>query len=245
MTDEPIDVFADPELVEMLSAEPELLAIADAIAQTQPRVGSRSRPRRTSILIAAAIAVIVVVLPAVAWTATPQIKDWFSSAPAPAAITKNFEDLSKGAPSGMDPRVKPGEARLLSQLQLSNGSTTRLFIAPTNAGGYCFEVEGFSDGCNATRDNPFDAGFAAKRYPQGPAVTFGSILTTRAIEADLTLGQHPPVRIPLTRVSEPVDAAFFVYEVNDLPSSFPIKAKFLDEHSNVIAQRTIAKPPAP
>jgi hypothetical protein len=58
-----VDVFYEPDLLELLGEEPELLAIADAIAQTQTRARRRSwLPRAVSLGAAAAAAVALVVV---------------------------------------------------------------------------------------------------------------------------------------------------------------------------------------
>jgi hypothetical protein len=51
------NVLADFEVVELLADEPELLAIADAVAATQPRQSGRRRRPRLTALVAAAVAV--------------------------------------------------------------------------------------------------------------------------------------------------------------------------------------------
>ena len=72
-------VFADPELLELFDGEPELLAIADAVAATTPhgttRIlrASRGRavPRRSRLLVAAAVlAAAVAAVPAIAFSTT-------------------------------------------------------------------------------------------------------------------------------------------------------------------------------
>jgi hypothetical protein len=66
--------FADPELSELFDGDPELLAIADAIAATTPRWTGTvvSRPPRTRLLVAAAVLTVAVAAaaPALAFSTT-------------------------------------------------------------------------------------------------------------------------------------------------------------------------------
>jgi hypothetical protein len=243
MDEEPVNVFSDSEIRDALGNDPELLAIADAIAQTRAEPVRRKRGHRTVVLLAAAAAVVV---PALAFTnVIPGVSDWFSSPKAPQQAVVSFESLEQGAPAGMDPRVLASEARTLLEVRLADGTSARLFVAPTHEGGFCLEIEGFGGGCNAAREIPFDAGFAAKRFPQGPAIVYGSSLIDRAVEAEIRPAAGSARRVALTRVSSPIDAAFFVGDLPEPANTFPIHVSLLDADGNAVAERTIPPPPQP
>lgn len=79
-----VDVFAQRELVELLADEPELLAIADAIAETRP-VARPLRSRRLLVTVAAACAVLLIVGAALAAT-LGGFSGWLTGTPgAPAS----------------------------------------------------------------------------------------------------------------------------------------------------------------
>lgn len=244
MDEEPVSVFSDAEIAEALGNDPELLAIADAIAQTRPEPAAQYRWRREVVLLAAAVAAAIVVLPALAFTnVIPGVSDWFSSPKAPRQIVLRFESLGRGAPTGMDPSVVASEARTLMTIRLADGTSARLFIAPTRHGGFCLEIEGLGGGCDAAREIMFGAGFAAKRFPQGPAVVYGSALTNKAVEAEIRPAKGQTQRVALTRVSAPIDAGFFVVDLPEPANAFPIQVSLLDDSGNAVGTKTIPAPP--
>ena len=246
MKEKPTSVFSTPEIVEALSNSPELLAIADAIVQTQAEPANRRHSRRTVVLLAAAVAAVVVVLPALAFTnVVPGISDWFASPKAPRQVVVDFERLGRGAPAGMAPRVLAAEARTLMEIRLADGAPARFFVAPARQGGFCLEIEGLGGGCDAARKIPFNVGFAAKRYPQGPAVVYGSALSSEAVEAEIRSASGEIQRVALTRVSAPIDAGFFVANIRAIAHGFPIHVSLRDGNGDVVGTKTIPAPPSP
>lgn len=244
MDEEPVRVFSDAEIIEALGNDPELLAIADAIAQTRPEPAAQNRWRREIVFLAAALAAAIVALPALAFTnVIPGVSNWFSSPKAPRQIALGFDSLGRGAPTGMDPSVIASEARTLMTIRLADDTSARLFIAPTRYGGFCLEIEGLGGGCNAAREITLDAGFAAKRLPQGPAVVYGSAITNQAIEAEIRPAKGQPQRVALTRVSAPIDAGFFVVNLPEPANAFPIQVNLLDDSGDTVDTKTIPAPP--
>lgn len=246
MREEPTDVFSTQEIAEALGNDPELLAIADAIVQTQAEPARHGRSRRTVVLLAAAVAAAVVVLPALAFTnVVPGVSDWFASPEAPHQVVVDFEELGRGAPAGMDPRVIATEARTLAEIRLADGSLARFFVAPTRQGGFCLEIDGLGGGCDAAREVPFDVGFAAKRYPQGPAVVYGSVLAGEAAEAEIRPASGKIQKVALTRVSAPIDAGFFIANLGSITGAFPITVTLYDDNGNLVGMKIIPTPPQP
>lgn len=246
MRKRPVDVYSDPELVEVLGGDPELLAIADAIARTGAEPETRPRVRRPVVLLAATVAGAALVLPALAFTnAIPRISDWFSNPRAPTSAIVLFAELGRGAPSGMDPRVIASETRTLMRLTLADGTSVRLFLAPTRQGGFCLDIEGLGGGCDARREIPFNVGSAARRYPQGSAVVYGSALPAKAVETEIRPARGPSERVSLTRVSTPIDAGFFVVNIRDPAHAFPLTVTFLDARGGKIVTKTVPAPPNP
>lgn len=234
-----VDVFQASDLMELLAAEPDLLAVADAIALTQEPAQTRRLGRR-SVLFAAAV-VLVVALASPAFGVVQLVVDFFSSPPAPHATIVSFGDVEAGAPDLMDPHVAPGEARRVAQFQISDGSTVSLSVVPTKSGGFCEEFSGFAETCDAARQVPIDLGFAAKRLPGGPAIIFGSVLSPVAVRVEVTLSDGQTVQVPLTRVSAPINAGFYFLQID--PSQGPISGRALDEAGNVVASGQVSGSP--
>lgn len=234
-----VNVLADPELLELLEHDPELLAIADAIAETQHE--EERRPQRKALLLAAAIAALLLLaVPAIA-AFTPLID--FKDAPrAPTAVVERFFDLERQAPPGMDPRAIASEAR---RLDLTNeGKPVALFLAPTQSDGYCFEIEGNAAGCNADRSVPVSVGFAAPDGITAPALVYGSVLDPSAVDAILTATDGSEKTIRVTWVTAPINAGFFIGTIERPASELPIDVKLRDGEGRTVATRTIPRPPA-
>jgi hypothetical protein len=233
------DVLADPELVELLGRDPELLAIADAISETQ----SPERPsRRRNLLIAAAVAaaILLVALPAIA-AFTPLID--FSTAPkAEGPVVRDFKDLQQQAPPGMDPRVIAGETRRLD-LPLSGTGKAVIYVAPTRTGGFCIAIIGHTLGCDPTRSVPAEIGFSAPRLDRGAAIVYGWFYDPDASSATVTTAQGSKHTMQLVRISQPIDASVFVARIDDITDALPIRVTVTNAAGETIAAKTIEEPP--
>jgi hypothetical protein len=241
-----VDVFSDRQLVEMLAEQPELLAICDAIAETRP-VPRRRQFRATTLLLAAAVALVALVAPAFALTRVAI--QFFSSPAAPAVAIVNFAELSTGAPAGMDPRAIAGEARAVARQRLADGNVLTLSVAPTATGGFCYLVSSRSDalagGCDARREIPFASGLAAASYPQGSAILSGSVLNPDAATAGISMANGSHIELAIVHVSSPINASFYFGEARISRASFPLTTTIRDDDGEVVASRTIPAPPGP
>jgi hypothetical protein len=237
-----VNVLADPELLELLEHDPELLAIADAIAETQAEPAS-VRSRRKQLLLAAAILVgaLLVALPALA--AFTSLIDFTSAPTAPSAVVKRFDDLQRQAPPNMDPRVIANEARRLELT--AAGTPIALYLAPTRTGGYCFELAGYASGCNADRTIPVGVGFAAQSPTDDRAIVYGSVLDPAAVSATISTRDGSERTVPVTRVTTPIDASFFVFRIGPPNEALPLRVELRDESNRVIATRRVDSPLAP
>jgi hypothetical protein len=224
-------VFEDRELLELFNDEPELLAISDAIAATQRSVHGRSR-RSKSLMIAVAAALL---LAAPAYALVRLVVDFDSSPPASALVVKQFSSLDPSAPRGMTTGVISGSARAVASFPLADGSKVVLSVAPTKSGGFC-EDWGIAETCDASRATPMDLGSAAWRIPQGPAFVFGDVLSPDAVQVELRWSDGRTVRVPLTRVSPPIDASFYFYALRKAGDN-PDAAVALDPNGTVVAEQ--------
>jgi hypothetical protein len=181
-----------------------------------------SRRRRSALKIALAVVALTVcfllVAPAVG-IRIPVI-DFWSAEKAPPRIVQDFEELSQGAPPGMDPGAIPGEAR---KVLLADGTT--LWVAPTKHGGFC-TTGTVSGGCDKLGTWPLGVSWRAsgplRLVEQGrmrpPPMTAFDVLEGHAnsryvdsVEVRFADGEID--RPSLAWVSEPIHAGFFQYRV--------------------------------
>jgi hypothetical protein len=226
-----VEVFHAPDLLELFATDPDLLAVADAVAVTQPAPQERRHRRRLLLLTAAAVLAVAVAAPA--FGVVHLIADFFSSPPAPHDTIVSFGQLEADAPKGMDPQVAAGEARRVAQFHLADGATVNLLVAPTKQGGFCWEWSGFDLSCDAAREVPIGLGFAAKFLPDGPAIISGSVLSPDAVRVEITLSDGHTVQLPLTRVSAPINASFYFRQID--PALRPVSGRALDAAGRIVA----------
>lgn len=234
----------------------EVQALATTLGRA--RAASRQRPgqARRYILIAAAAAIAFVV--AVPAFGLPQrIANLFESGErAPAHTEKQFSTLDRGAPPGLETHVIPGTARKALTATLPEGATATLWLAPTSKGGYCemidlFRADGGSrggagPGCSA-RDGEPGFGLIApgpvsrEGVLEGPLVVHGHAQDKEAIAARIRFENGTSVDRPLTWISDPIDAGFFVFGVapsNWRPGQLPLDAQFVNANGNAVGRRS-------
>ena len=182
----PKSPLRDRELVEMLSFEPGLLAIADALVATdserrhfprQPRAG---RSRRGVAALALGISLLVI------GTAVAATTDWLAGAPAPPSVVADFgtyaPQLGFHPDSGNSVLVaESGELQLYATTN-AEGSYCVVASAPwkrpnTNPdGGYCLPektaaqpiVAGIVGGSNQDADGSLTLLVAGRSLPPAP-----------------------------------------------------------------------------
>lgn len=200
----------DSELVDLLRDDPDLLAIADAIAATAPR---RTRRGRTIVALGAAIvcAASVAVAPALGVHLGPVA---FWAAPhAPHTAQEAFNSKTVGL-QGLDVHwLNVGETRVIAVEQF-RGERMRLFVAPLRAGGFCY----------VWALKPDDAGVWINEMGgcgiPGQSLAFSYDDTRLSLVADatqvdriaLTLSNGHIVYPAVHWVSAPVKAGFVLYQ---------------------------------
>lgn len=187
-------------------------------------VRRRARPRRRRVLVAAVAAAVVVGVAAPAFGLHRTIVSWLETEPAPERVQLDFARLGVRAPEGMDPGIIAGSARKVMDVQLSDGVHT-LMVAPTKDGGFCIQWTGLWGGCRERTApagpqglspdlNPFLLGVTWEQDQDGGARKIGGSLLAPEIERlTLTFEDGDEIEIPVTWVSEPIDAGFYLYEV--------------------------------
>ena len=169
------------------------------------------------------------------------IVDWFGASTAPSASQDVFAQMDVGAPKGMAPNTS-GPARSILQASL-NGTKSNLWVAPTQQSGFCTYLEGYAAGCDRDRSGPLE--WASKG-----AVVFGDALSPEVDHIELRYANGDRVSIPVTRVSKPIDASFFVYEIPSTemqPTGSTITIEAVTADGSTVATDTIPvfTPPTP
>jgi hypothetical protein len=193
----------------------------DVVRRARP---SRSRRRLLVVALAAAFALVATAL-AFGW---PQsLIDFFRAAPAPKPVKNNFGAMNVIAPPGMSPRTIPGQARRIMSA-VFNGHRHVLYVAPTRDGSFCYEWTTAMGSC-APPKHPRPLPGKPAGVPAGslatmgagvqetrgglPGIVTGYVIAGRAktVEAQFVGGSS--VSLPITWVSAPIKAGFFVYDV--------------------------------
>lgn len=144
---------------------------------------------------------------------------------APTRVQRDFFSMSVAAPPGMSPQAIASQTRRVGVL---DGHA--LYVAPTRAGGYCWQLERSGGGCRAHRTaqgGPIGVSWLMGQHRGGP-------LYVQGVSGDLTLaGTHSlwleyadgtKQQIPFIWVSKPIDAGFFGFRISTAHETPPTRA---------------------
>jgi hypothetical protein len=159
---------------------------------------------------------------------------------APASVQLDFSSLSVGAAPGMDPRARGDQTRKV-EVAVFGGAEHTLWVAPTAAGGFCYEWTSHYGGCNTDGSATLDAAGPALLPPgvQAPTTPADASQADKiaAIEKGHALATVTPwivgyvsgskdvhtvqvrfsdgstARPPITWISAPINAGFYSYDV--------------------------------
>jgi hypothetical protein len=155
-----------------------------------------------------AVAAVFLAVPTVAVALDPSILPWKSAKQAPPSVVHSFATLVRGAPPGMDPHVRPGEARAVP---LSDGS--RVWIAPAANGTFCDEFESGVEGCEPKRVpidlSLEDAGPVTAGETHPAAIVLGDVSAQPGSTLQLEFSNGAVSSLPLVWVGPPINAGFF------------------------------------
>lgn len=186
------------------------------------RRARRMRFRQAGLVVAATVATVVVAAPALGLHRV--VVDWFRAEPAPETVQLQFSELAIGAPEGMDPGIVPNSARRVTQVH-HEGKTHVLWVAPTRDGGFCHMWTERGGSCIKDRKpppmrpprpspnlNPHLLPLSWSPDPEGVIQRFaGTLLATDTEHLRAEFADGEEVEIPVTWVSPPIDAGFFIY----------------------------------
>jgi hypothetical protein len=214
--------------------EPNEQTTAFAYARLSEQIRSETRSVRSATLTwrrrlhrpRLALAGLVVVLLAVL-AATPAlglrgrvVHLFAAGTPAPAPVVRSFAEMERTAPAGMAPGVIADQTREVTRFPLANGQTVVLSVAPTHAGGFCFDYSGAGGGCDRDRQLQFANGLSIPGRVTledgaipGEFLLNGQTLIHKGTVAIVQFEDGDSARVPLVWVSPPIDAGFFLYEV--------------------------------
>ena len=187
----------------------------------------RRRRRPAAMALAVAVLAITVFGVGAAFGLYDVVLPFESQPPAPQPVVKNFETLFGGqyAPPGMDPQVLAGETRRVATYQ-SGRHRYVLYVAPTKTGGFCESFVRLFGGCRQVRSLPLGAPtggsdefdrFAIGSFgdvsARGTTIVGGDLLLAPGTTLGAEFADGSSVEIPVTYVSKPIDAGFFLYPV--------------------------------
>jgi hypothetical protein len=187
----------------------------------------RRVPRRVALGAAAAVLAAAVTAVAFGWPKT--FVDFFTSPKAPPKVKNFFGSFNVGAPPGMNPQAIPGQARKIMTARFDANSVHgdhptlhTLYVAPRKGGGFC-ELWTNSDGGCAPAKSPRTTAESRAAGPLGaswfsgnggyPLVIDGFVRAGAAKIVEVRFGDRTKATLPVTWVSAPINAGFFVYSV--------------------------------
>jgi hypothetical protein len=185
----------------------------------------RRRRRLLAIGIAAALLVAATTALALGWPGA--VIDFFSAKPAPKRVVVQFGRLNVISAPGMSPRTIPGQAREVMSAVL-NGKRHRLYLAPTRDGGFCFIWSNWIGGCANRKlrsvqvpgqprrtvvPPKIGVSYEDARQNGVPHIVTGHVFVRDADRLELRFADGTRTSVPVTWVSPPIDAGFFIYEI--------------------------------
>jgi hypothetical protein len=182
------------------------------------RAGQGARRLPTRLAVAATVGALAAALTAVAFGWPQAFVDFLSSPPAPQNVKNFFGAQNVGTPAGMSPEAIPGEARTITTAtfdadhpQPVHPKVHTLYVAPSKDGGFCYLWTDYSGGCARAKGSPqFGVDWLANDY----AVLASGWARTDAVKTvEARFADGTTTTIPITWVSAPISAGFFLFPV--------------------------------
>jgi hypothetical protein len=223
-------------------------------------VRRRARRRRTrrnvaKLCSAGAVGLAAIIAATPALGLRGQIVQFFGGGePAPPPVVKSFGQIDVAAPDGMATGVLSHQTRDVLEVPLSTGKMAVVWVAPTRSGGFCrfTSTEGRDSmgggGCDRDRALQFAPGLSIPGpiSPEGeieapPVIFDGDTLIHGASRVEIRFEDGDSATVPVTWVSEPIDAGFFVYEVPQThwgARHRPVSLVLEDQNGHVLASNS-------
>jgi hypothetical protein len=183
---------------------------------------ARSASRRVAIVTAGVLAAIVLSAPAFGWHRA--VLNWLDTEQATSEVQIEFARLGVSAPPEHQLGIKHEQARTVTEV--TNGRKTYvLSVAPTKNGGFCFWWADLTASCRRERTPP--PSYRERR--EGDVASFrlgtiwspdsngviqsvaGNLIGSDAARLHAVYADGERVEIPVTWVSKPIDAGFYLY----------------------------------
>lgn len=175
----------------------------------------RAGRARRALEFASLLALIVVGI-ASAYALGHPVIDFGSAKHAGVHEVDEFGSMQVAAPRGMAPGVLPHQTRRITVVRV-DGKAHTLYVAPTRAGGFCYEWSGLGGGCRANRHDKYashiDPGGLIGR--NGLIVLEGSFFQANGDRLTMTFKDGATADVPFVFVSAPISAGFYLYRVPD------------------------------
>lgn len=218
---------------------------------------ARDGYRRAVMLTAGIVVAIALSAPALGWHRT--IINWLDADEASQKVQLQFAQLGIGAPPEFKLGIDHEQARTVTEVT-NGGKTYVLSVAPTKNGGFCFWWEDLTASCRQERTPPR---FRERR--SGDLATFrlgtiwmpdskgviqsvaGNLIGADAEQLIAIYADGERVEIPVTWVSEPIDAGFYLYFVpskNRQAGQHMTALEATDSEGKVVARQTFELTPA-
>lgn len=186
------------------------------------RAGKR-RSRTRFVALAAALVAVALAAPT-ALALRGSITDFFESDPASRSVILDFARMDVGAPPHLDNRVIYSQTRKIFEREIDGGQVLTLWVAPNRRGGFCMALVG--------PRHPGGFGCLWDRSPLAPTVEVQGPITREGVVkggpfliwGSVGIGGAETIELhyedgafdtqPLTWVSEPIDAAFFLFDIS-------------------------------
>lgn len=231
----------------------------DVLARAR-REHPRARRAPVRLALAAAVVAAAATVTAVAFGLPESVIDFFHAPPAPQSVRTFFGAHDTAIPTGTSPKTKLGEAREImtatfdaNNLPPEHPTLHTLYVAPREGGGFCFLWTDFGGSC-AEPENAAKAKTDPGARPLGVewlendyAGFVDGWIRSVAKTLEARFADGTTASIPVTWVSDPIDAGFFAYVV---PASHQTRSDALtslvalDENGNVVGEQifTLTKP---
>jgi hypothetical protein len=227
---------------------------ADVLARARP-----AQPRRRPLPIRVALAAVLgvaVTATAVAFGWPQTVVDFFQAPPAPQSVKTFFGAYRVPVPGRVSPQAKLGQARKImtatfdaNHLPPEKPLPHTLYVAARQGGGFCFLWTNYGGSC-ADPEEPSRATTDPASRPLGLewleddfAGFVDGWVRTDAESLEARFADGTTATIPITWVSEPIDAGFFAYVVPPIHQTRADALRSvvaLDADGNVVGKQTFA-----
>ena len=185
------------------------------------RVGRRRGRQR--MLLAAAAAVVVVIAAPTALALRGTIVNFLDSEPASRGVVLDFQRMDAGAPPGLNNNVIYGQTKRIFERRIIDGRVLTLWVAPNRRGGFCMALSGPRHeggfGCLWDHRPPISvtqeigASNPDGVILRGPFLVWGTLELEGAQTIEMVYEDGSRESQPVTWVSEPIGAGFFLFDV--------------------------------